>query len=139
MKPHSSISPQKTMGVFKGFSSRALIICLKKYLDKETEFLIHVFVENGHYIKIFEKVTNEYVNNKTCVKENKNIKTNKNEKTVSLPWIPIPEAKLRKEFRNFGIKTTFTSGPNLKKLDKYKYFEISLQVYINYSLRPKWI
>ena len=56
------------------------------------------------------------MNNITSNKEKVNIETIKNDKIVKLPWVPKLGAKLRKEFKQFGIKTIFTSGGNLKNL-----------------------
>ena len=56
------------------------------------------------------------MNNITSKKEKVNIETIKNDKIVKLPWVPKLEPKLRNEFLNFGIKTIFTSGRNLKSL-----------------------
>ena len=61
IKTHSNICPNKTMGVFKGFLSRALNICSQKFLAQEIAFLINVFGENGHNITILEKVSSEYI------------------------------------------------------------------------------
>ena len=104
------------MGVFKGFLLRALHICSENYLAQEMEFLINVFTENGHSITVLEKVTKEYMNNITSVKEKVNIETIKNGKIVKLPWVPKLGPKLRKEFKKFGVKTVFTSRRNLKNL-----------------------
>ena len=52
---HSNSSPHRAIGVSKWFLSRALIICSKKYLDNEIEFLINDFVENGHNTEVLEK------------------------------------------------------------------------------------
>ena len=57
IKLHPNISPRLTMRVFKGL------------LDKEIGFLMNVLAKNEHIIKVVEKVTNEYINNITCVKE----------------------------------------------------------------------
>ena len=86
------------MGVFKGFLTRALHICSKNHLAQEIEFLINVFAENGHSITVLEKITKEYMNNITSVKEKVNIETIKNDKKVKLPWVPKLQPKLRKEF-----------------------------------------
>ena len=43
------------MGVFKGFLSRALKICLQIYLAQEIQFSINVFAENRHNITTLEK------------------------------------------------------------------------------------
>ena len=45
-----------------------------------------------------------------------NIETTKNDKIVVQPWVPKFGPKLRKEFKQFGIKTSFTLGRNLKNL-----------------------
>ena len=78
--------------------SRALRICSKNYLAQELEFLINVFAENGHSITLLKKVTKEYMNNITSVKEKVNIETIKNGKIVKLPWVPKLGPKFRKEF-----------------------------------------
>ena len=57
IKPHSNICPNIAMGVFKGFLSRALHICSENYLALEIEYLINLFVENGHSSTVLEKVT----------------------------------------------------------------------------------
>ena len=116
IKPHFNICPNMAMGIFKGFLSRALHICSENYLAQEIDFLINVFAENGHSITVLEKVTKKYMNNITSKKEKVNIETIKNDKIVKLPWVPKLGPKLRKEFKNFGIKTVFTSGRNLKNL-----------------------
>ena len=48
IKPNSNIPPNITMGVFKGFLSRAYKICTEKYFQSEIDFLIDIFTENGH-------------------------------------------------------------------------------------------
>ena len=77
----------------------------RKYLSQEIEFLINVFAENGHSFTVLEKVTKEYMNNTTSVKEKVNIETNKNDKIVKLLWVPKLRPKSREEFKKFGIKT----------------------------------
>ena len=56
IKPHCNICPSKTLGVLKGFLSRALNVCSEKYLVQKVKFLINVFAENGHHITVLEKV-----------------------------------------------------------------------------------
>ena len=56
------------------------------------------------------------MNNIISVKEKVNIETINNSKIVKLPWVLKLGPKLRKEFKEFGIKTIFTSGRNLKNL-----------------------
>ena len=57
IKPHSNICPNIAMGVLKGLLSQILHICSEKYLAQEIKFLINVFAENGHIIRVLEKVT----------------------------------------------------------------------------------
>ena len=111
IRPHSNICPNIAIGVFKGFLSRALHICLENYLAQEIDI-----DENGLSITVLEKVNKKYMNNITSKKEKVNTETIKNDKIVKLPWVPKLEPKLRNEFLNFGIKTIFTSGRNLKSL-----------------------
>ena len=85
IKPYSNICPNIAMGGFKGFLLRALYIFSENYLAQEIEFLINVFVENGHSITVLEKVVKEYMNNITSVKEKVNIEIIKNSKIVKLP------------------------------------------------------
>ena len=46
----------------------------------------------------FQKVTKEYMNNITSVKEKLNLETIKNDQIVKLPWVQKLRPKLRKEF-----------------------------------------
>ena len=48
VKPCSSHDPRVLKGIFKGFVYRALKICSNKFLQKEIDFLIEVFTENGY-------------------------------------------------------------------------------------------
>ena len=80
MKLHSDIYPQIATGLFKRLLSRALHICSENYLAQEIEFFINVFAENGHSITVLEKVTKEYMNSITSVKEKVNIEKIKNDK-----------------------------------------------------------
>ena len=50
-------------------------------------FLVKIFAENRHSITVLEKVTKEYMNNITSVKEKENIDTIKNDEIVKLPWV----------------------------------------------------
>ena len=116
IKPHSNICTSIAMGVFKGFLSRALHICSENHLPQEIDFLINVFVENGHSITVLEKVSEKYMKNIIFKKEEVNIEIIKNDKIVKLPWVRKLGPRLSWEFKKFGIKTTFTSGSNLKNL-----------------------
>ena len=88
IKPHPNICPNIAMGLFKGFLSRALHICSENYLAQEADFLINVFVENGHSITVLEKATKKYIKNITSKTEKVNIETIKNDKIIKLPWVP---------------------------------------------------
>ena len=48
LKPNSSINPNVHVGVLKGFIVRALRLCSNTFLKEELEFIIEIFVENGH-------------------------------------------------------------------------------------------
>ena len=48
IKPHSHVNPALTRDIFKGFVSRAKKLCSEKYLDEKLNFLVDMFVENGH-------------------------------------------------------------------------------------------
>ena len=67
--------------------------------------MINTFAENGYRITVLEKVTKEYMNNITSVKEKGNIDVIKNDEIVKLPGVPKLGSKLR--------KFIFTSGCNL--------------------------
>ena len=57
------------------------------------------------------------MNKISSAKEKENIDTIENGKIVKIAYMaPIFGQNLRKEFKKFGIKTTFTSGRNLKNL-----------------------
>ena len=90
--------------LYKGFLSRALSICSKKYLDKETELLIKVFGKKRNSIKVLEKVFKEYTNDITCVKEKGSVEKPENEKTAKIPWVPILGPKLIKEYKKLVWK-----------------------------------
>ena len=59
-KPHSSINPKIVPGIFKGFSVCARRICSEKYLIEEINFLIDMFVENGHVHSDLEKIAEPF-------------------------------------------------------------------------------
>ena len=74
------------------------LICSENWLAQEIEFLINLFAENGQRNTVLEKVTKEYMNNNTSVKEKVNIETITNDPIVKLPWVPKLGPKLRKKF-----------------------------------------
>ena len=68
-----------TMGVFKGFFSRAYKICTEKYLQSEIDFLIDIFTENGHNRNTLTNIATEYLRkiNKPKSKDQNNTKNTK--------------------------------------------------------------
>ena len=61
IKGSSCIDPKITIGVFKGFLARAWRICSQQHREDEFEFLIKIFVENGHNENTLRKTAREYV------------------------------------------------------------------------------
>ena len=47
-KPKPCIDPTMAKSVFKAFLNQTHTICSEKYIKDETQFLIDMFVENGH-------------------------------------------------------------------------------------------
>ena len=76
IKLHSNICSNIAIEVFKQFLSHALHICSENCLAQEIEFLINFFVENGHSITALQKVSKEYMNNITSVREKVNNRHN---------------------------------------------------------------
>ena len=138
VKPTSSHDPNILKGIFKGFLHRAYNICSEKYLDKEIEFLMNIFMENGYrkqdLTEIMEEVKSKRnqrisdivsvsVNDITQIQDT----TNGNEKeaseestdrkqTITLPWIPRLSPKLKKIYRKAGFKVVFKSSSNIQSL-----------------------
>jgi hypothetical protein len=126
VKPQSSHDPRILRGIFKGFVHRAISICSENYIDKELDFLVTVFVENGYQqhdlLKIVEEVKFK-LNQPRITVTNNNIAnepttpTNLTQtQTISLPWIPGVSPKLRKIYRKAGYKVVFKSNRNLQML-----------------------
>ena len=87
------------MRVFKRFFSKALHIWSEKHLAQEKK-INKRFCRKWTWHYSFKKVTKEYMNNITCVKENEDIDTIKNElisKTTmgTKIWTKIKEKKLK--------------------------------------------
>ena len=61
VKPHSSHDPRVLKGIFKGFVYRALVICSSNFFEKEIDFLINVFVENGYERSSLKKMADEVI------------------------------------------------------------------------------
>jgi predicted GIY-YIG superfamily endonuclease len=116
VKYNSNHDPKILDGIFKGFIHRALFICSEKFVQKEIDFLISVFAENGYEEKKLKNLANNvtkkpHPNNKIIPSNNQIAMP-----TISLPWIPVLSPKLRKIFRKAGYKTVFKSNANLKSL-----------------------
>lgn len=58
------------MGVFKGFLSGANRASTEKYLQREVDFLIDIFTENGHNINMLTNIATEYLLNINKPKSN---------------------------------------------------------------------
>ncbi|XP_065665570.1 uncharacterized protein LOC136086996 [Hydra vulgaris] len=116
VKPNSNHDPKILEGIYKGFIHRVLSICSEKFLNKEIDFLINVFAENGYEKKKLQDLANIVIKKRHS---NNEIILSNNEATmptVSLPWIPILSPKLRKIFRKPGYRAVFKSSANLKSL-----------------------
>ena len=109
IKPHSYVNPALIRGIFKGFVSRAKKLCSEKYLDDELNFLVDMFVENGHDRNHLYSIIRE---NKHQAPKTEYIESN----IVKLPWIPIIGPKKRKELRKTGCRVIFTSTAKLKNM-----------------------
>ena len=115
IKTTSSHNPKILEGVFKGFIHRAFNLCSQNYIEQEIEFLVKVFVENGYERKELMKIINEMRRNR---KHNCNI-TNKSQvqdQTITLPWIPKLSPKLKKNFKKAGYQVVFKSQSNLRNI-----------------------
>ena len=62
IKPHWSISPSISIGVFKKFSS-AYNKFSNKCLKAVVQFLIDVFAENAYTKNVLTRITKDYLNN----------------------------------------------------------------------------
>nr|XP_047132469.1 uncharacterized protein LOC124811196 [Hydra vulgaris] len=109
LKPNSNINPNIITGVFKGFLCRAKRLCSQKYLKKEIDFLIEMFVENGYNKNNLINIARNFLKNEL---KNINYKPTDNQPFIKLPWIPIVGLKLRKELRKQNIKTKLPPNTN---------------------------
>ena len=118
LKPTSSHDPKIKNGVFKGFLHRAFKVCSDNYIERELEFLINVFIENGYKENELRRTLNEVkikLNRDNTSPQNEN-QENVNLPTVTLPWISGVSQKLRKVYKKAGYKAVFKSGPNLQTI-----------------------
>ena len=114
IKPSSCVNPSIIKGVFKGFLARARRICSDQYLEEEIDFLVKVFAKNGHDIEELKRIAHSYSVDNVVNDTAKVISERKS--FVRIPWIPVLGPKLRVIMRKHGVKTIFSSGPNLKDL-----------------------
>ena len=106
IKPHSYVNPALIRGIFKGFVSRSKKLCSEKYLDGELNFLVDMFVENGH----------DRNHSYSIIRKNKHQVPKYARNIFKLPWIPILGPKKRIELLNTGCRVIFTSAAKLKNI-----------------------
>ena len=112
IKPNSSINPNIINGaVFKGFLVRATRTCSPQFLQDEINFLINVFVENGHERSKLQKIAADHSKVSSSQKK-KELPKN----SVKIPWIPKIGPKLRSIYRQNGINVIFSSTPSLSDI-----------------------
>ena len=70
-----------------------------------------MFIENGYNIKQITDLIEEFTNN-----HDRERKKEEDKPIVKMPWIPKIGPKIRKEMKNIGYKTIFTSSNNLKNI-----------------------
>ena len=120
VKPCSSHDPRVLKGIFKGFVYRALKICSNKFFEKEIDFLIEVFTENGYERNSLKKMANEvitkYRSTPTTTNNNDTTSTEEPKKRITLPWIPKVSPKLKSVYKKAGYDVAFKSGKNLGSL-----------------------
>ena len=116
VKPSSSHDPKILRGIFKGFVHRAFTICSQNYIEKELEFLVTVFLENGYKKKELQRTIKE-VRSKLLRNEKEHNENAEDETpTITLPWIPEVSPKLKKVYKKAGYRTVFKSGRNLQTI-----------------------
>ncbi len=116
IKPASSHDPRILQGVFKGFVHRAFRICSENYIEKELEFLISVFEENGYQKVELRKIIEDVRRRSSERREIQEDRDDGSLPTVALPYLPGISTKLRKAFKKAGYKTAFKSGANLQTI-----------------------
>ena len=109
-KPNSCIDPSRIKRVFKGFLHRAHTIYSEKCMKKYIQFLVNMFVENGHKITFLEALIKD---NNT---KNKNSDSRNDTNRKKILWKPNIGPKLRKEFKKVNKDITFTSGKNSQSI-----------------------
>lgn len=101
------------------FKTISIKIKPKPYIDSwkihsqnyhdDINFLIDVFIENGHDHN--HMLANEKGRCRNEINNKSNTKT-----SVKLLWIPVTGPKIRKEIDRTGLKVVFTPTANLKRI-----------------------
>jgi len=91
---------------------RAINICSEKYVDREIEFLINVFIENGFENDSLQKMVNEIRKKPSSnpVDLTNNATIENIPQRITLPWIPGVSPKLRSVYKKAGYDIAFKSG-----------------------------
>ena len=79
--------------------------------NNTSQFLIDIFVENGHKKTFLENLVKDYNDKK---KNNNNSSNYTNSKKI--PWLLNIGPKIRKEFKKINKDITSTSGKNLQSV-----------------------
>ena len=117
VKPTSCLNHNVTTSVFKGFFHRAHSICSEKYVKKEKNLLIDMFVENGHNKQLLKNLVIQYNNKKNNKSNHENNTENRNYANLKkLPWIPSISPKIKHEFKRIGKDIACTSRKNLQQI-----------------------
>ncbi|XP_065674025.1 uncharacterized protein LOC136090971 [Hydra vulgaris] len=116
IKSDSNINPAIINGFFKGFISQAIKICSEKYINKPIQFIIDMFVENGHKRTNLETIVANYLSSKNNPNNKITKKLENNVAIIKLPWLPTLGPKLRKALKTYNVKVIFTTSPNLNTI-----------------------
>ena len=90
IKPNLCIDLSITKSVFNSFLHRAHTICSEKYVKEETQFLVDMFIENGHKKTFLETLVRDY----NYKKKNNDSRSCTNSKKI--PWVPKMDQKLER-------------------------------------------
>ena len=90
IKPNLCIDLNITKSVFNSFLHRAHTICSEKYVKEETQFLVDMFIENGHKKTFLETLVRDY----NYKKKNNDSRSCTNSKKI--PWVPKMDQKLER-------------------------------------------
>ena len=85
------------------FLHRAHTICLEKYIKEEIQFLVNMFVENGHKRTLLETLIKDY-NTKNKNSDNRN-DTNRKNLSDAIPLRLYGVTKAHKPEKNYPMRT----------------------------------